>query len=54
MSNLDKLRQDKTYGWKPGKTSSKNIKEQIRDLRKQYPNDQEFGEAIAKLIRKWG
>ena len=53
MNSLNKLRQNKTYGWKPLKKTNNNIREEIKQLRKEYPNDQEFGYEVAKLIKKW-
>mgnify|MGYP001418813790 CR=1 FL=1 len=53
MADLNKLRQNKTFGWKPKTNSNNSIKDQIKDLRKKYPNNQEFGAEIAKLIREW-
>ena len=29
----------------------KTFKEQVQELRKQYPNDQEFGEAVSMLLK---
>ena len=29
----------------------KTFKEQVQELRKQYPNDQEFGEAVDLLLK---
>jgi len=53
MADLNKLRQDKTFGWKAKITNNNNIKDQLKDLRKKYPNDQQFGAEVAKLIGQW-
>lgn len=53
MADLNKLRQDKTFGWKPKATNNNNLKHQLKDLRKKYPNNQDFGAEVAKLIKTW-
>lgn len=53
MTDLNKLRQNKTFGWKPKRNNNNNIKDQIKDLRKKYPNNQQFGAEVAKLIEQW-
>lgn len=53
---LNHYRQNKEFGYSnPRSKSSRNSAEdtiqKIRDLRGQYPNDQEFGKAVAWLLR---
>ena len=49
--NLNALRQTKVYKNPKLSKPSKTFKEQVEELRKQYPNDQTFGSEVAKLLR---
>ena len=51
--DLNRLRQTKTYGWRPYRKTVNNYREQLKDLRKKYPNDHDFGYEVAKLIKEW-
>jgi len=49
--DLNALRQTKGYRHPKKRRTYKSFKEQIEELRKQYPNDQTFGTEVAKLLR---
>ena len=54
--DLNNHRQVKEY-WTPShevaySVTDKNFKAKVIELRKQYPNDQEFGSAVAKLLKQ--
>ena len=48
--DLNALRQTKGYKHPKKRRTYKSFKEQIEELRKQYPNNQEFGAAVALLL----
>ena len=49
--SMNELRQGKEYTHpKPGRKHV-SFKDRVAELRKQYPNDQEFGGEVAKLLR---
>ena len=49
--DLNALRQTKVYKHPKKRETYKSFKAQVEELRKQYPNDQEFGGEVAKLLR---
>ena len=49
--DLNALRQTKVYKHTKPSKQYKSFKAQVEELRKQYPNDQEFGSEVAKLLR---
>jgi len=48
--DLNALRQTKGYKLANQDNRSMTFKEQVYELRKQYPNNQEFGAAVAQLL----
>jgi hypothetical protein len=48
--DLNALRQTKAYKNPKPTKPSKTFKDQVQELRKQYPNNQEFGAAVALLL----
>ena len=49
--DLNALRQTKVYKHPKKRKIYKSFQKQVEELRKQYPNDQEFGSEVAKLLR---
>ena len=49
--SMNELRQVKEYKHPKPSKQHKSFKAQVEELRKQYPNDQEFGGEVAKLLR---
>ena len=48
--DLNALRQTKVYKHPKKRKTYKSFKVQVEELRKQYPNNMEFGTEVAKLL----
>ena len=48
--DLNALRQTKVYKHPKPRKQYKSFKEQVEELRKQYPNNTEFGTEVSKLL----
>ena len=48
--SMNELRQVKEYKYPKPSKQYKSFKAQVEELRKQYPNDQEFGSEVTKLL----
>ena len=48
--SMNELRQVKEYKHPKPSKQYKSFKTQVEELRKQYPNDQEFGSEVTKLL----
>ena len=48
--SMNELRQVKEYKHPKPHKQYKSFKEQVEELRKQYPNNTEFGTEVAKLL----
>ena len=49
--DLNALRQTKVYKHPRPTKKHVSFRDRVAELRKQYPNDQEFGGEVAKLLR---
>ena len=48
--SMNELRQVKEYKYPQKRKIYKSFREQVEELRKQYPNNMEFGTEVAKLL----